>query len=161
MQSDLERLAFHLDPERAEAISRDLRGLPGADLGLVLGANLGSGLLAVLTTARSSVEVRQVPLGNLVFKVVGVVVALPLIGLWLRYARPYIPERATVVVLFLLSSRSHSRMVSSNAVQARASVAASRLPALNCCSTKRSSSPMRFSAASSSKTRLCERGRFS
>ncbi|HYP89976.1 MAG TPA: bifunctional [glutamate--ammonia ligase]-adenylyl-L-tyrosine phosphorylase/[glutamate--ammonia-ligase] adenylyltransferase, partial [Polyangiaceae bacterium] len=36
--NDLERLAFFLDPERAEAISRDLRGLPGADLGLVLGA---------------------------------------------------------------------------------------------------------------------------
>jgi phosphate:Na+ symporter len=72
-------------------------------LGLVLGANLGSGLLAVLTTGRSSVEVRQVPLGNLVFKIVGVVIAIPLIGLWLRYARPYVPDRATVVVLFHLS----------------------------------------------------------
>ena len=38
MPNDLERLAFHLDPERATAISRDLQGLPGADLGLVLGA---------------------------------------------------------------------------------------------------------------------------
>jgi glutamate-ammonia-ligase adenylyltransferase len=38
MPNELERLAFHLDPERAEAISRDLRGLAGADLGLVLGA---------------------------------------------------------------------------------------------------------------------------
>ncbi len=38
MSNDLERLAFHLDPERAAAISRDLQGLPGADLGLVLGA---------------------------------------------------------------------------------------------------------------------------
>ena len=38
MPSDLERLAFHVDPERAAAISRDLRGLPGAELGLVLGA---------------------------------------------------------------------------------------------------------------------------
>ena len=37
-------------------------------LGLVLGANLGSGLLAVLTTAKSAIEVRQVPLGNFVFK---------------------------------------------------------------------------------------------
>jgi len=72
-------------------------------LGLVLGANLGSGLLAVLTTARSSVEARQVPLGNLVFKIVGVALSIPLIGLWLRYARPYIPDRATVVVLFHLS----------------------------------------------------------
>ena len=38
MNSPLERLAFHLDPERAQAISQDLRGLPGAELGLVLGA---------------------------------------------------------------------------------------------------------------------------
>jgi len=38
MTSDLERLAFRLDPERAGAIMRDLRGVAGADLGLVLGA---------------------------------------------------------------------------------------------------------------------------
>ena len=38
MPNDLERLALHLDPERAPAISRDLQGVPGADLGLVLGA---------------------------------------------------------------------------------------------------------------------------
>jgi [glutamine synthetase] adenylyltransferase / [glutamine synthetase]-adenylyl-L-tyrosine phosphorylase len=38
MTSDLERLAFHLDPERAGAISRDLKGVEGAELGLVLGA---------------------------------------------------------------------------------------------------------------------------
>lgn len=35
---ELERLAFHLDPERAPAIEKDLRGLPGWELGLVLGA---------------------------------------------------------------------------------------------------------------------------
>jgi phosphate:Na+ symporter len=72
-------------------------------LGLVLGANLGSGLLAVLTTAKSSVEVRQVPLGNLIFKAIGVLALAPLSGLWLRYARPYIGDPATVVVLFHLS----------------------------------------------------------
>lgn len=72
-------------------------------LGLVLGANLGSGLLAVLTTAKSAVEVRQVPLGNLVFKTMGVLIAIPLLGLWLRHVRPYVQDRATVVVLFHLS----------------------------------------------------------
>jgi phosphate:Na+ symporter len=72
-------------------------------LGLVLGANLGSGLLAVLTTAKSAVEVRQVPLGNLIFKAIGVLALAPLSGLWLRYARPYISDPATVVVLFHLS----------------------------------------------------------
>jgi phosphate:Na+ symporter len=72
-------------------------------LGLVLGANLGNGLLAVLTTARSAVEVRQVPLGNFVFKAIGVLVAAPLASLWLREIRPFVQDAATVVVLFHLS----------------------------------------------------------
>jgi phosphate:Na+ symporter len=71
-------------------------------LGLVLGANLGNGLLAVLTTAKSAVEVRQVPLGNFVFKAIGVLIAAPLGGLWLREVRPYVHDPATVVVLFHL-----------------------------------------------------------
>ncbi|MEP6791705.1 MAG: Na/Pi cotransporter family protein, partial [Ramlibacter sp.] len=71
-------------------------------LGLVLGANLGSGVLAVLTTLKSTVEARQVPLGNLVFKMLGVVVMAPLIGLWLRYVRPYLADPATTVVMFHL-----------------------------------------------------------
>jgi phosphate:Na+ symporter len=71
-------------------------------LGLVLGANLGSGLLAVLTTSRSAIEVRQVPLGNLVFKTLGVMMAAPFIGLWIRHVRPYIPDAATAVVMFHL-----------------------------------------------------------
>jgi phosphate:Na+ symporter len=72
-------------------------------LGLVLGANLGSGLLAVLTTLRSVVEVRQVPLGNFMFKAIGVLIAAPFVGLWLRHVRPYVSESATMVVLFHLS----------------------------------------------------------
>ena len=72
-------------------------------LGLVLGANLGSGLLAVLTTGRSAIEVRQVPLGNLLFKVLGVLVAAPFVGLWLRYVRPLLGEPAAAVVLFHLT----------------------------------------------------------
>jgi phosphate:Na+ symporter len=72
-------------------------------LGLVLGANLGSGLLAVLTTGRSAIEVRQVPLGNLLFKVLGVLIAAPLVGFWLRYVRPYLADPASVVVLYHLA----------------------------------------------------------
>jgi phosphate:Na+ symporter len=71
-------------------------------LGLVLGANLGSGLLAVLTTLGAKVETRQVPLGNLVFKVLGVALVAPLIGLWLQHIRPLLGDVATVVVLFHL-----------------------------------------------------------
>jgi phosphate:Na+ symporter len=72
-------------------------------LGLVLGANLGSGLLAVLTTAKSAIEVRQVPLGNFVFKSLGILIAAPLMGLWLAEVRPYVGDPATVVVLFHVS----------------------------------------------------------
>ena len=72
-------------------------------LGLVLGANLGSGLLAVLTTGRSAIEVRQVPMGNLLFKALGVLMAAPLVGLWLRHVRPYLGEPASAVVLYHLA----------------------------------------------------------
>jgi phosphate:Na+ symporter len=72
-------------------------------LGLVLGANLGSGALAVLTTLRSAIVVRQVPLGNLFFKLLGVAIAAPFVGLWIRHVRPYIAEPATLVVLFHLA----------------------------------------------------------
>src|SRR3954468_3398687 len=71
-------------------------------LGLVLGANLGSGLLAVLATANSAVEVRQVPLGNLVFKAVGVVLAAPFVGLWVQYVSPFIAEHAKLAVMYHL-----------------------------------------------------------
>ena len=72
-------------------------------LGLVLGANLGSGLLAVLTTAKSEVTVRQVTVGNLLFKALGVALAAPFIGLWLRLMRPYVSDATQLVVLFHLA----------------------------------------------------------
>ncbi|MBI2727019.1 MAG: Na/Pi cotransporter family protein [Polaromonas sp.] len=72
-------------------------------LGLVLGANLGSGVLAVLTTLRSPIEARQVPIGTLGFKILGVVVVAPFIGLWLQHVRPLLGEQsASVVVMFHL-----------------------------------------------------------
>ncbi len=72
-------------------------------LGLVLGANLGSGLLAVLTTLRAKVETRQVPLGNLIFKAVGIAIAAPLIALYLRHIPSLVGDLATQVVLFHLA----------------------------------------------------------
>jgi len=72
-------------------------------LGLVLGANLGSGLLAVLTTAKSDVAVRQVTVGNLLFKMLGVAIAAPFIGLCLHYLRPYIASPTQMVVLYHLA----------------------------------------------------------
>lgn len=49
-------------------------------LAIVLGANLGSGLLAVLTTLKAGPQARRVPVGNLLFKLIGVLIALPLLA---------------------------------------------------------------------------------
>ncbi|HET8609690.1 MAG TPA: Na/Pi cotransporter family protein [Burkholderiales bacterium] len=65
---------------------------------LVLGANLGGGILAVLTTLGMSHEGRRIPLGNLVFKVTGCIVILPLI-VWIEPLLRVIgagPERMAV-----------------------------------------------------------------
>jgi len=72
-------------------------------LGLVLGANLGSGVLAVLTTAKSITEVRQVTVGNLVFKLMGVALVAPCVGLWLQHVQPVLPGITEGVVLFHLA----------------------------------------------------------
>ncbi|WP_370681297.1 Na/Pi cotransporter family protein [Comamonas sp. GB3 AK4-5] len=71
-------------------------------LGLTLGANLGSGLVAVLTTAKAAIEVRQVTMGNMLFKIMGVAIVAPFTGLWVLYAQPHIDGAGQNVVLFHL-----------------------------------------------------------
>jgi phosphate:Na+ symporter len=71
-------------------------------LGLVLGANLGGGVLALLATAKASPQVRRVPLGNLMFKTVGALAAVPLLPqahVMLQQLVPSVPEQ---VVMFHL-----------------------------------------------------------
>ena len=46
-------------------------------LGLVLGANLGRGVLGLLATSRASRQVRRLPLGNLLFKLLGALLVIP------------------------------------------------------------------------------------
>lgn len=57
-------------------------------LGLVLGANVGSGVLALLATANAAPQARRLPLGNLLFKLSGALIAIPL----LPYAHPLLQE---------------------------------------------------------------------
>jgi len=57
-------------------------------LGLVLGANVGSGVLALLATANAAPQARRLPLGNLIFKVTGALIAIPL----LQYAHPLLQD---------------------------------------------------------------------
>lgn len=48
-------------------------------IGLVVGANIGSGLLAFLSTSMQNVPGRQVALGSLLFKLVGLVLIIPVL----------------------------------------------------------------------------------
>jgi phosphate:Na+ symporter len=56
---------------------------------MVLGANLGGGLPQITATLGSTPEVRRIPLGNLLFKLTGVVVAVPLLR--------YVPEAMAAI----------------------------------------------------------------
>jgi phosphate:Na+ symporter len=48
-------------------------------LGLVLGANVGSAVLALLATSNAAPQARRLPLGNLVFKASGALITIPLL----------------------------------------------------------------------------------
>jgi len=72
-------------------------------LGLVLGANLGSGLLAVMLTAKAPISERRLPIGNLLFKLVGALCAIPLLPqahIWLQQPSGEVHQQ---VVLFHLA----------------------------------------------------------
>jgi len=71
-------------------------------LPLVIGANIGSGALAVLMTLKSSAEVRRVPLGNLLFKLIGAAITLPFIQMIANYARESGFGESQVVIAFHL-----------------------------------------------------------
>jgi phosphate:Na+ symporter len=48
-------------------------------ISLVVGANIGSGVLALLATANASPQVRRLPLGNLLFKSAGAILFIPIL----------------------------------------------------------------------------------
>jgi phosphate:Na+ symporter len=54
---------------------------PGTALVLVLGVNLGAGLPALMDTLADGPEARRVTLANIAFRLIGVLVAWPLLGL--------------------------------------------------------------------------------
>ena len=72
-------------------------------LAIVLGANLGSGLLAVLTTLKADPLVRRVPVGNLLFKLIGVLIALPLLAYLPRWLAWLGNDPKSMVVNFHLA----------------------------------------------------------
>jgi phosphate:Na+ symporter len=75
---------------------------PPVALAVVLGANLGSGLLAVITTLGTDAVTRRVPLGHLFVKAAGVVIALPLLPWVLPLLARFNAEPQQLVVNFHL-----------------------------------------------------------
>ena len=71
-------------------------------LGLVLGANVGSGLLAMIATSGASASVRRLPLGNLLFKGIGAAVVIPLLPQAHILLQQLVPEVHQQVVAFHL-----------------------------------------------------------
>ena len=74
----------------------------GIALGLVLGANIGSGVLAVLSTANMSAATRRLPLGNLLFKLAGCAITIPLLPLVHTLLQQFVPTVQQQVVVFHL-----------------------------------------------------------
>jgi phosphate:Na+ symporter len=71
-------------------------------LGLVLGANVGSGLLGLIATAGASPQVRRLPMGNLAFKLTGALLAIPVLPYVHTALQNHIDTVHQQVVLFHL-----------------------------------------------------------
>jgi phosphate:Na+ symporter len=74
-------------------------------LGLVVGANIGSALLAFFATSGAAPAARRVPMGNLLFKLIGAVLTIPLLPYLvaaLPQLREWVPEVHQQVVGFHL-----------------------------------------------------------
>jgi len=72
-------------------------------LGLVLGANIGSGILALLTSSGPPVVRLRLPLGSLLFKLIGCVIAIPLLPQIHIQLQTYIPTVHMQVIAFHLA----------------------------------------------------------
>ena len=95
---------------------------------LVLGANVGSGTLAVLMTLRSKSEVRRVPLGNLLFKLLGSCLVLPFIAPLVKWMSEQSLSPAFVVILFHLAFNVALAIIGIALVQPMAKFTAALLP---------------------------------
>ena len=73
-----------------------------AALGLVLGANIGSALLSVIATLHAAPSTRRLPVGNLLFKAGGALLAVPLLPQAHVLLQEAVPSVHQQVVLFHL-----------------------------------------------------------
>ncbi len=72
-------------------------------LGLVLGSNLGSGVAAWLSTMNAPLAARRVPVGSLVFKLVGCLIAVPLLPQIQVTLQQWLPTVEQQVIVFHLA----------------------------------------------------------
>lgn len=75
---------------------------PSVALGFIVGANIGSALLAFFATGGSLPAARRVPLGNLLFKLIGAALTIPLLPQVLQWLPQLVPEVHQQVVGFHL-----------------------------------------------------------
>lgn len=73
---------------------------PPLGLALVLGANLGSGLIPLALTFSEPAAARRIPLGNLLFRAIAVVLALPVLGLLAPLVAALDPDPARQIANF-------------------------------------------------------------
>ena len=74
---------------------------PQAGLWLVLGANLGSALVAVLSTMRSSPVARRAPVGNLLFRSVGFIIGVVALCVFPQINRFFTQDPSELIVFHL------------------------------------------------------------
>ncbi len=72
----------------------------GVALGLVLGANVGSGVLGMIVTAKGTAVLRRLPLGNFLFKTAGALLAIPLLSIAMVQLQAHGGSVQQQVVLF-------------------------------------------------------------
>ena len=75
-------------------------------IGLVIGANIGSGILALLSSGMQSAAGRQVALGSLLYKLLGLLLVLPLMQPLVGWMSSLKLDAATLVILFHLAYNS-------------------------------------------------------
>lgn len=68
----------------------------------ILGINIGAALPAISATMSESVEVRRIPLGNLIFRICGVIIAIPFVGFSADYISTINTDPGFSIILFHL-----------------------------------------------------------
>ena len=75
---------------------------PGALFAVVLGVNLGAALPAITATLGEPAAARRIPLGNLIFRLLGVLIALPFLGQIAQHLAAFEPDPVRMIVNFHL-----------------------------------------------------------